>query len=83
MKKTIEVTEQELKDLKLIRNYFGKHDKTQIEHLAYSELDKLVKKLQQADVMRSVCCGEKLIEFKTYGYNECPECGKTYKQTDA
>ena len=33
-------------------------------------------------VSSSVCCGEKLIEFKTYGYNECPECGKTYKQTD-
>lgn len=50
MKVTIEITEQELKDLKLIRNYFGEHDKTQLEHLAYSELDKLVKKLQQADV---------------------------------
>ncbi len=78
MKRTIEVTEQELKNLKLIRNYFGEHDKTQFEHLAYSELNKLIKKLQQADVMLSVCCGEKLIEFKTY----CPECGKTYRQTD-
>lgn len=28
------------------------------------------------------CCGEKLIEFKTYGYNECPKCGKTYKRND-
>ena len=51
MKRTIEITEQEIKDLKLIRNYFGEHDKTPLEHLAYSELDKLVKKLQQADVM--------------------------------
>jgi hypothetical protein len=51
MKRIIEITEQELKDLKLIRNYFGEHDKTPLEHLAYSELDKLVKKLQQADVM--------------------------------
>ena len=55
MKVTIEITEQEIKDLKLIRNYFGEHDKTQLEHLAYSELDKLVKKLQQADVIKSVC----------------------------
>ena len=79
MKTTIEITENELKILKLIRNYFGEHDKTPLEHLAYSELDKLIKKLQQADVMRSVCCGRKLIEFKTFGYNECSECGKTYK----
>ena len=79
MKRTIEITEIELKSLKLIRNYFGQHDKTPLEHLAYSELDKLIKKLQQANVMRSVCCGGKLIEFKTYGYNECSECGKTYK----
>jgi hypothetical protein len=53
MKKTIEITEEELKDLKLIRNYFGEHDKTQLEHLAYSELDKLIKKLQQAVVIDS------------------------------
>lgn len=55
MKVTIEITEQEIKDLKLIRNYFGEHDKTQLEHLAYSELDKLLKKLQQADFITSVC----------------------------
>ena len=34
-------------------------------------------------VMRSVCCGAELIKFNTYGYDECIECGKTYKQTDA
>ena len=55
MKRTIEITEEELKNLKLIRNYFGEHDKTQLEHLAYSELDRLVKKLQQSVVMCSVC----------------------------
>ena len=54
MKRIIEITEQELKELKLIRNYFGEHDKTPLEHLAYSELDKLVKKLQQADVIGNV-----------------------------
>ena len=47
MKIEIEITKREIKDLKLIRNYFGEHEKTQLEHLAYSELDKLVKKLQQ------------------------------------
>ena len=40
----VEITEQELKDLKLIRNYFGENDKTSIEHLAYAVLDRLIKK---------------------------------------
>lgn len=48
MKVTIEISEQEIKDLKRIRNYFGEHDKTQLEHLAYSELDNLLKKLNEA-----------------------------------
>jgi hypothetical protein len=26
-----------------IRNYFGEHDKTQLEHLAYDVLDRVVK----------------------------------------
>ena len=83
MKVTIEITEQEIKDLKLIRNYFGEHDKTQLEHLAYSELDKLVKKLQQADVISSVCSCDNVhgeIETKT---NYCWYCLKSIKeQTD-
>ena len=45
MKTTIEISDQELKDLKLIRNYFGEHDITMLEHFAYSYLDKLHKKL--------------------------------------
>ena len=79
MKRTIEVTEQELKDLKLIRNYFGEHDITPLEHLAYSELDKLVKKLQQADVISSVCSCDNVhgeIETKT---NYCWYCLKQIK----
>lgn len=51
MKVTIEITEQEIKDLKRIRNYFGEHDVTMLEHLAYSELDKLVKKLTIPNVV--------------------------------
>jgi len=42
-----------------------------------------VKLFCQPHVMRSVCCDAELIKFKTYGYDECVECGKTYKQTDA
>nr|WP_298655642.1 hypothetical protein [uncultured Flavobacterium sp.] len=50
MKVTIEISEQELKDLKRVRNYFGEHDKTMFEHAAYAIVDNVVKKLQQADV---------------------------------
>jgi hypothetical protein len=39
------ITEQELKDLKAIRNYFIDHDKTLFEHKAYAVLDRLIKKL--------------------------------------
>jgi hypothetical protein len=39
--------------------------------------------LRQLPVMRSVCCGEELVRFKTYGYDECCGCGKTYRHTDA
>lgn len=45
MQITISISKREIKNLKLIRNYFGEHDKTQMEHMAYSELDKLIKKL--------------------------------------
>jgi hypothetical protein len=39
--------------------------------------------LRQPPVMRSVCCGEELVRFKTYGYDECCGCGKRYRHTDA
>ena len=42
-----------------------------------------VEALRIHDVMRSVCCGEELVTFKTYGYDECCGCGKTYRHTDA
>lgn len=41
----IDITEQELKDLKEVRNYFIEHDKTLFEHKAYEVLDRVVKKL--------------------------------------
>jgi len=31
-------------------------------------------------VSGSVCCNADLIKFDTYGYDECSECGKTYRQ---
>ncbi len=39
------ITEQEIKDLKEVRSYFGEHDKTLFEHKAYAILDNIVKKL--------------------------------------
>jgi hypothetical protein len=47
MKKEIEINEQDLKDLKAVRNYFGQHDKTIFEHKAYAVLDKFYKKLTE------------------------------------
>jgi len=31
-------------------------------------------------VCGSVCCNAELIKFDTYGYDECSECGNTYRQ---
>ena len=41
------ITQEDLKNLKRIRNYFGEHDKTLFEHSAYSILDSLLHKLEQ------------------------------------
>jgi hypothetical protein len=57
--------------------------------LAMREFEQLLsyvnelEQLRQPLVMRSVCCGEELVSFKTYGYDECCGCGKTYRHTDA
>ena len=45
MKIEIEINEQDLKDLKAVRNYFGEHDKTIFEHKSYAIIDKFYKKL--------------------------------------
>ena len=45
MKTEIELTEQEIKDLREVRNYFGSHDATMFEHKAYSIMNNLIKKL--------------------------------------
>jgi hypothetical protein len=83
MKIQIEITEQELKDLKAIRNYFGEHDKTMFEHKAYAVLDRLVKLLATPAVSESVqtvrgdlaCkCGNKLFTHRYKNWIECTEC---------
>lgn len=45
MKIEIDITEQELKNLREVRNYFGEHDKTLFEHKAFSVIDVIIKKL--------------------------------------
>lgn len=60
MKYEIEMTEQDLKDLRAVRNYFGENDRTIFEHKAYAILDRLVKKLNTPRVSNSFCpeCGD-------------------------
>ena len=48
-----------------------------------AELEAENQALRQPPVMRSVCCNEELVRFKTYGYDECVGCGSTYRHTDA
>lgn len=38
----LEITKQDLKDLKAIRNYFGEHDKSMFEHKAYAVLNRII-----------------------------------------
>ena len=40
---TVVITEDDIKALIRIRNYFGENDKTQLEHLAYDVLNRVVK----------------------------------------
>lgn len=41
--------ESRIKDLKLVRNYFGEHDRTTFEHFAYAVVDKLIKEIETKD----------------------------------
>ena len=50
MKYEIELHEEEIKNLKRVRSYFGENDRTTTEHMAYALLNRLVKKLTIPDV---------------------------------
>lgn len=43
----IKVTESDFKALVRIKNYFGENDKSQIEHIAYDVLTRIVKPLEE------------------------------------
>lgn len=42
---SLNLSKREIEDLQLIRNHFGKNDKTTFDHFAFACLDKLLKKL--------------------------------------
>lgn len=46
MKMSIDITEQEIKELKTVRNYFCEHDTTTFEHKAYAILNSLLRKFE-------------------------------------
>jgi hypothetical protein len=73
--------EQHIKRMKGLRDVYevgtGQHN---ILSMLIKECEEA---LLQPLVMHSVCCGEELVSFKTYGYDECCGCGKTYRHTDA
>lgn len=76
MKIEIEITEQEFKDLKAIRNYFGEHDKTMFEHKAYAVLDRLVKLLATPAVSNSAfkCVEPELQPVECEKWRGCFDC---------
>lgn len=78
MKVEIDITEQDIKDLKVIRTYFGTNDKTMLEHMAYKLLDDLVKKLTTRDTISSTICDEWIHEERVKQNDDkyCPLCGK-------
>ena len=39
---TVNISVEDMKALVRIRNYFGEHDKSQLEHMAYDVLDRVV-----------------------------------------
>jgi hypothetical protein len=46
-----------IKELKLIRNYFGEHDKTIFEHHAYSVMDSVIKEYESKRLEKLVIKG--------------------------
>jgi hypothetical protein len=52
------ITEQDLKDLKYVINYFKEHDKTIFEHKAYAVLNSLYQKLNINEVKYCTFCGK-------------------------
>lgn len=57
MKITIELSEQEIKDLKMVSNYFGENDKSPMEHANYAIINDLLKKISSNKDLQSSVLG--------------------------
>lgn len=76
-------SEEDIKDLKRVRNYFGEHDVSVFEHTAYKIIDDAIKKLTLPDINNPVVCQS----CKGIGYDiptdrvpiPCNECSGTGK----
>ena len=84
MKVEIEISEQEIKDLELIRDYFFTNNEAMLKQSAYYNLDKLVKKLTNNVYTRygeqDLCCCDNPNGFKEIddGKVKCSQCEKPY-----
>lgn len=89
MKIEVEITERDITNLKLIRNYFGVNDKTSHEHLLYEIAQDFIKKLSIHSVSNSAdvnedkgqgICKEKgcdkfaVIDYNGHGHWNCQSC---------
>lgn len=69
-------SEEDIKDLKRVRNYFGEHDVSMFEHAAYKIIDDAIKKLTLPSITNCPICGAEI----KYTSNEigtmkdCPKC---------
>ena len=82
MKKKIDINEQELKDLKLVRNYFGKNEQTTHQHFCYGVLNNLFKKLNgdtEKRTSNSDCLKFGNCHYMKSRYPNCTEGCNSYR----
>jgi len=76
--KTIIITENDVKTLKGLKNYFGENDKTSFEHLAYSEINSLLKRLDKKRSGVELIAEERKRQIEIEGWK--PEHDSEHKQ---
>ena len=54
MSKKLQITENQIRDLRQVRNYFGENDKTAFEHKAYSVINNIINILCDSDCVEIV-----------------------------
>ena len=81
MKCIIFLSDNDLKDIKLIRTYFGENSKTCHEHLLYIVIDTLIKKLQDEDPFYcKLTDSEGITDCPVIGNIECEDCNYLTKE---